>query len=138
MLARVQPTIAIALVEGSNWNWELKVDDHGLFRWYLDGSVETNLRAVHCVSLSVAILGPISSSRDEIASPTARGLSHRKSTAARSVSGNCPACSNTAVVVKTTQPMSSIAITLAAWSSLESAALTFVRGGVFEIDHDFD
>jgi hypothetical protein len=38
-------TIAVASIEGSIWNWELKVDDRcGLYRWYLDGTVETNLR----------------------------------------------------------------------------------------------
>jgi hypothetical protein len=46
MLTTPQPAIAVALVEGSTWNWELKVDDCGLFRWYLDGTVETNLRGL--------------------------------------------------------------------------------------------
>jgi hypothetical protein len=36
--------IAIALVEGSTWTWELKVDDLGLFRWYFNGRIHTNLR----------------------------------------------------------------------------------------------
>jgi len=36
--------IAVALVEGSSWNWELRVDAVGLFRWYLNGTIETNLR----------------------------------------------------------------------------------------------
>jgi hypothetical protein len=38
------PIIAIALVENSTWNWELKVDGCGLFRWYLNGTIATNLR----------------------------------------------------------------------------------------------
>ena len=45
MITTQQRAIAVALVEGSTWSWELKVDDRcGLFRWYLDGTVETNLR----------------------------------------------------------------------------------------------
>ncbi len=44
MLHTQQRAIAVALVEGSIWNWELKLDDYGLFRWFLNGTVETNLR----------------------------------------------------------------------------------------------
>jgi hypothetical protein len=44
MLTRQQGAIAVALVESSTWTWELKVDHRGLFRWYLDGTIETNLR----------------------------------------------------------------------------------------------
>jgi hypothetical protein len=44
MLTMQHRTIAVALVEGSTWNWELKVDDCGLFRWYLNGNFGTNLR----------------------------------------------------------------------------------------------
>jgi len=39
------PPIASASVEGqSKWKWELRVDDLGLYRWYLDGVAETNIR----------------------------------------------------------------------------------------------
>lgn len=44
MLTKPHPAIAVALVESSTWYWELKVDDCGLFRWYLNGTIETNLR----------------------------------------------------------------------------------------------
>jgi hypothetical protein len=37
--------VAVASIEDSMWSWELKVDERcGLFRWYLNGIVETNLR----------------------------------------------------------------------------------------------
>ena len=39
-----QRTVAVASVESSSLNWELKVEDRGLFRWYLNGTIETNLR----------------------------------------------------------------------------------------------
>jgi hypothetical protein len=44
MLTMQQQAIAVALVESSIWNWELKVDGCGLYRWYLDGVIETNMR----------------------------------------------------------------------------------------------
>jgi hypothetical protein len=44
MLTTAPAVIAIASVENSTWNWELKVDHCGLFRWYLDGTIATNLR----------------------------------------------------------------------------------------------
>jgi len=45
MLELESPYIATASVEGqSNWTWSLKVDDFGLYRWYLDGVAETNIR----------------------------------------------------------------------------------------------
>ena len=44
MLTTQQREVAVALVEGSTWSWALKVDSQGLFRWYLNGTVETNLR----------------------------------------------------------------------------------------------
>ena len=40
----MQRPIAIAWVESSTWSWELRVDGCGLFRWYLNGTIETNLR----------------------------------------------------------------------------------------------
>ncbi len=43
MLTRQHGAIAVAVVESSTWRWELKVDHRGLFRWYLDGTIETNL-----------------------------------------------------------------------------------------------
>ena len=37
--------VAMASVESAvAWCWLLKVDDCGLFRWYLNGTIETNLR----------------------------------------------------------------------------------------------
>lgn len=45
MLTTPNRPIAVASIEDSIWSWELKVDHRcGLFRWYLDGTVETNLR----------------------------------------------------------------------------------------------
>jgi hypothetical protein len=42
----VQDTVmAIASVESaSTWSWLLKIDHSGMFRWYLNGDIETNLR----------------------------------------------------------------------------------------------
>ena len=38
-------SIADAWVEStSSWHWQLKVDCNGLFRWYLNGVIETQLR----------------------------------------------------------------------------------------------
>jgi hypothetical protein len=37
--------LAFALVKSTiNWTWQLKIDDSGLYRWYLDGTAETELR----------------------------------------------------------------------------------------------
>lgn len=44
MLAIENRAIAVAFVESSTWNWELKVDACGLFRWYLNGMIETTLQ----------------------------------------------------------------------------------------------
>jgi len=45
-MPQLQPTaIAEASIESaSTWKWELKIDHCGLFRWYLDGMIDTNLR----------------------------------------------------------------------------------------------
>jgi hypothetical protein len=38
-------SIAIALIhDGSVWKWHLKIDELGLYRWYLDGKARTELR----------------------------------------------------------------------------------------------
>jgi hypothetical protein len=53
MLTMQERAVAVAVVESSTWNWELKVDAYGLFRWYLNGTIETNLRGAsldHAVS----------------------------------------------------------------------------------------
>jgi hypothetical protein len=45
MLELESPYIATASVDGpSSWTWSLKVDEYGLYRWYLDGVAETNIR----------------------------------------------------------------------------------------------
>jgi hypothetical protein len=45
MLEIETPAIISATVEGqSKWKWQLRVDELGLYRWYLDGTVETNIR----------------------------------------------------------------------------------------------
>ena len=45
MLREPRTAIAVAAIEGtSSWKWELKVDDKGLYRWYLGGGIETHLR----------------------------------------------------------------------------------------------
>jgi hypothetical protein len=37
--------LAVALVKSTiNWTWHLRIDDNGLYRWYLDGTAETELR----------------------------------------------------------------------------------------------
>jgi hypothetical protein len=40
--------IAFAFVESTSgsWKWHLKVDSRGLYRWYKDGVIETDLRGV--------------------------------------------------------------------------------------------
>jgi hypothetical protein len=41
------PFLAVALIQSDpSWNWKLREDASGLFRWYLDGVWETNLRGV--------------------------------------------------------------------------------------------
>jgi hypothetical protein len=47
--------IAVARVDFSTRNWILKVDHIGLFRWYLDGAVETNLRGCTVVQAESAL-----------------------------------------------------------------------------------
>ena len=38
--------IAVAGFEGaSNWTWHLRIDDPGVYRWYLNGVVKTKFRA---------------------------------------------------------------------------------------------
>jgi hypothetical protein len=45
MVGEVQNCLAVgSLKESPSWRWELKVDRINLFRWYLDGQIETNLR----------------------------------------------------------------------------------------------
>ena len=45
MLELQNPPIASASVEGqSKWQWQLRIDELGLYRWYLDGVAETNIR----------------------------------------------------------------------------------------------
>jgi hypothetical protein len=40
-----QPALAMASVKSVlTWSWILKVDSRGLFRWYLNGNIETHLR----------------------------------------------------------------------------------------------
>lgn len=46
MLTIQQQAIALAFIANSSWSWELRVDDVALFRWYMDGVIETNLRGV--------------------------------------------------------------------------------------------
>lgn len=37
--------LAIALAKSTiNWTWHLRIDDNDLYRWYLDGTAETELR----------------------------------------------------------------------------------------------
>jgi hypothetical protein len=48
--------IAEASIEGSSiWTWRLKIDNKGLFRWYLDGYVETNLRGCTVAQAETAL-----------------------------------------------------------------------------------
>lgn len=45
MLGMHGTVLAMASVESaSTWSWLLKIDQSGLFRWYLNGDIETNLR----------------------------------------------------------------------------------------------
>ena len=45
MFELLNPPIASASVEGrSKWQWQLRIDELGLYRWYLDGVAETNIR----------------------------------------------------------------------------------------------
>jgi hypothetical protein len=37
--------LAVGLVKSTiNWAWHLRIDNNGLYRWYLDGTAETELR----------------------------------------------------------------------------------------------
>ena len=36
--------IAIADLSGSKWMWHLRIDEIGLYRWYMNGEVATHLR----------------------------------------------------------------------------------------------
>jgi len=38
------PLVTAWIADGSSWRWDLRIDDRGLFRWYLDGVVATHLR----------------------------------------------------------------------------------------------
>jgi hypothetical protein len=41
--------IATAHVDNSvMWRWHLKIDSLGLFRWYLDGQIPTEIRGSTC------------------------------------------------------------------------------------------
>jgi len=37
--------VAEATLKDGNWTWLLRVDDVGLYRWYLRGDKETHIRA---------------------------------------------------------------------------------------------
>ena len=37
--------LALASLESAiTWTWQLKLDENGLYRWYLDGTIRTGLR----------------------------------------------------------------------------------------------
>lgn len=37
--------LAVASLKSAiHWTWQLRVDEHGLYRWYLDGATRTQLR----------------------------------------------------------------------------------------------
>jgi len=38
------PLAMASLKSAINWIWQLKIDETGLFRWYLDGAIPTQLR----------------------------------------------------------------------------------------------
>jgi hypothetical protein len=38
------PLAVASLKSAISWTWELKVDEKGLYRWYLDGSTPMQLR----------------------------------------------------------------------------------------------
>jgi hypothetical protein len=45
MAQAVSNALAIAFIEGQeSWKWHLKIDGVGLFRWYLQREIWTNLR----------------------------------------------------------------------------------------------
>jgi hypothetical protein len=48
MSGRMNPSngrpMAIAELRGSKWIWHLRIDDIGLYRWYLNGQAATHLR----------------------------------------------------------------------------------------------
>jgi hypothetical protein len=40
-------TIAMAFIHGNDeWRWHLRIDNTGLYRWYLEGEIWTGLRGV--------------------------------------------------------------------------------------------
>jgi len=56
MLVPCLDLLATASV-GESWRWDLRIDSLGLFRWYLDGSIETNLRATTMSQAKSALRG---------------------------------------------------------------------------------
>jgi len=38
------PLAVASLTSAISWTWQLKVDEAGLYRWYLDGVMRTQLR----------------------------------------------------------------------------------------------
>jgi hypothetical protein len=45
LLGTEETILATATVgTASTWMWHLKIDHLGLFRWYMDGNIQTNLR----------------------------------------------------------------------------------------------
>jgi hypothetical protein len=38
------PVAKACIAGGYNWKWDLRLDERGLFRWYMDGVVATHLR----------------------------------------------------------------------------------------------
>jgi hypothetical protein len=45
MLGNQDTALAVASLESAlTWNWHLKIDEIGLYRWYLNGDIGTNLR----------------------------------------------------------------------------------------------
>lgn len=38
------PLAVASLKSAINWTWQLRLDENGLYRWYLDGATRTELR----------------------------------------------------------------------------------------------
>jgi len=38
------PLAVASLTSAINWTWQLRLDENGLYRWYLDGAMRTQLR----------------------------------------------------------------------------------------------
>ena len=52
---QILPLAVASLQSAITWTWQLKLDDHGLYRWYLDGTTPTQLRGATFAQAETAL-----------------------------------------------------------------------------------